>query len=444
MTNTHLKLVLGSLVALFAACGNSDASMTEVTGEDEVETKNDLGVHGRACGTPDMSSSEQAEISQRLSLASPSLGGRPIQTWVHVINKGETEELGNMSNQKIAAQIQVLNDAYASSGWSFVLAGVTRTNNPAWYDISDSSPEERTMKTALRRGGADTLNVYLANLGGGLLGWATFPSWFAGDPAMDGVVILNQSLPGGTATNYNLGHTATHEVGHWVGLYHTFQGGCSDGDLVSDTPAEGTATNGCPASKDTCTGGGVDPIHNYMDYSYDSCMTEFSSGQRTRFDSLMATYRPAGNTPTDGGVDAGVPDAGVDAGVPDAGTDAGVPVVDAGTPNVDAGVPSGNVLVDGVPVDRLAGSRGNEIAFTLDVPATANKVVFTTSGGSGDADLYVRAGTKPTTSNYDCRGFSSTNAEKCTLNVNKATRYHVVVRGYRDFTGVRLIGDYSP
>ena len=105
-------------------------------------------------------------------------------------------------------------------------------------------------------------------------------------------------------------------MGHWVGLYHTFQGGCfGDGDLVDDTPPEAIASAGCPEGRDTCIGGGVDPIHNFMDYSDDeyvshirlgektpvlsdppvrvicSCLTEFTPGQITRLQDQVRTFR---------------------------------------------------------------------------------------------------------------------------------------------------------
>ena len=112
------------------------------------------------------------------------------------------------------------------------------------------------------------------------------------DRTLDGCVNLADSLPGGSAAPYNEGATATHEVGHWLGLYHVFQGGCTGaGDQVSDTPPQGTATSGCPVGKDTCSGGGVDSIHNWMDYSTDACMDRFTTGQNTRANALYSQLR---------------------------------------------------------------------------------------------------------------------------------------------------------
>ena len=217
-----------------------------------------------------------------------SVTGGTINVYWHTITNGSA---GSLTSSDIASQITVLNNAYASTGWSFTLVSTDTTSNSSWYSGCYST-YETAMKSALRLGSADDLNIYTCNPGSGLLGWATFPSSYASNPTNDGVVLLYSSLPGGSAAPYNLGDTATHEIGHWMGLYHTFQGGCSKtGDSVSDTPSERSANYGCPTGADTCTGSGVDPIENFMDYTDDSCMYTFTTAQDTRMDASFSAYR---------------------------------------------------------------------------------------------------------------------------------------------------------
>ncbi len=235
----------------------------------------------------------QASARQNIG-GSASVTGGVINVYFHVVNKGTGISNGDISTTLINNQMNVLNAAYGGWGWQFNLVAVDRTTNATWYNGCYGTSES-AMKSALRQGTADDLNIYTCNPSNGILGYATFPSSYNSAPSKDGIVILYASVPGGGAAPYDEGDTATHEVGHWMGLYHTFQGGCSgSGDSVSDTPAEKSAAYGCPAGRDTCTGNrypGQDPITNFMDYTDDSCMFQFSGGQDTRMDSQFTTYR---------------------------------------------------------------------------------------------------------------------------------------------------------
>ncbi|MDO9494643.1 MAG: zinc metalloprotease [Nocardioides sp.] len=256
---------------------------------------------GRGADHRDISAAEQREIAARTERilkrqgglsATAALAGGSVPVYVHVM--ASKSGAGNVTDSQIAQQIQVLNTTYgggesaaaADTGFTFTLAGTDRFYNDTWHRDGSSS----RYRKATRQGGADALNIWVVDFS--YLGVATFPWDYSRNPGIDGIRVQYSSLPGGSAANYNLGETATHEVGHWLGLYHTFQGGCTaTNDEVSDTPAQGSATNGCPAGRDSCSLPGLDPIHNYMDYSYDSCYDQFTAGQSARMDQMWAAYR---------------------------------------------------------------------------------------------------------------------------------------------------------
>jgi len=229
-------------------------------------------------------------------------GDAPVVVKVYWQVITRNDGTGNVTNARIARQLRVLNEGYAgetaasaaSTRFSFQTQQIIRTANSDWYNWSDPDvdpSDNNHAKDALRKGTRAALNVYVANLGDGLLGYATFPG---GQLSRDGVVVLNASLPGGSAAPYNQGDTLTHEAGHWFGLYHTFQGGCSaPGDHVSDTPRQRAGNNifKCNTALDTCGSAGTDPVKNFMNYVDDACMNKFTSGQATRASQQWEAFR---------------------------------------------------------------------------------------------------------------------------------------------------------
>lgn len=243
--------------------------------------------------------------AQQRRTTSSRLGETTIDVYVHVITSDTGQ--GDVSDKRVQKQIDVLNRAYAgktsqystTSPFSFRLRGTDRTRNSDWYrwdapnELQDG--DDVDPKVALHRGGPDDLNLYTAALNGGLLGYATFP-WQTKDgldPRRDGVVVLGTSLPDGSAKGYDRGDTAVHEVGHWLGLLHTFENGCREpGDLVDDTPAQADGDNIFSCSKlDTCKAKGSDPVHNFLSYGDDACLTRFSKGQVARMSEQWQLFR---------------------------------------------------------------------------------------------------------------------------------------------------------
>ncbi|KAL5641675.1 hypothetical protein ACGC1H_001972 [Rhizoctonia solani] len=227
-----------------------------------------------------------------------------IPVYWHTIQAGKSLEKGHIPVSQITDSIDVLNMDYRCAGISFKLVNSTYITNSTWFNGAGGEPTaiefiyQSEMKQALRQGDASTLNIYSVGFVNitkeGLLGYATFPADYQATPIDDGVVLRYSTVPGGSLAPVNLGKTLTHEVGHWLGLYHTFEGGCDgDGDMVLDTPAQLNSTSGCPSrAPDTCPGKpGRDPIHNFMDYSDDICLLEFTPGQVQRIQEQFETYR---------------------------------------------------------------------------------------------------------------------------------------------------------
>jgi hypothetical protein len=274
------------------ACLNRHGAVARSTGHmtrDEVRTTGADKLTGWLARHPAAASAAEAQVAAPQPVTVPVV--------FHVIRRSTTVAGGNVPRAWITNQIAVLNASYsggtggADTGFQFSLQSITRTTNSGWFKLT--SGKEKKMKAALKVGGPDTLNIYSAALGNSLLGWSYFAQDAARDGVLDGVVIHFDTLPGGPwGTDYSEGDTATHEIGHWLNLYHTFQGGCTgNGDFIADTPAEASAAYQCPTGRDTCSAPGTDPISNFMDYTFDSCMYQFTPDQAVRMQEAWAAYR---------------------------------------------------------------------------------------------------------------------------------------------------------
>ncbi|KAK1624599.1 metalloprotease 1 [Colletotrichum phormii] len=230
--------------------------------------------------------------------------GLLVSTYLHVVE--DEAHRGFVTDTMINDQMRVLNETFAPHNIQFLVKDINHIVNDSWT----TQARIKDKAEALRQGAYDDLNIYFKtgmmtnpNSATGLCSFPVEDPWNTGINGMswytyDGCHVSVGTMPGGPGVPWdpedNLGKTATHEVGHWFGLFHVFEGfDCEgEGDLIDDTLATKVATVGCPVSQDSCPGQpGLDPIHNYMDYTKHACLSEFTPLQEERMYRSFNTLR---------------------------------------------------------------------------------------------------------------------------------------------------------
>ena len=311
-----------SIVMLTTACKRTDVPTSQETNADAPTL-----VAGRQCAADEVLQRQIAENPDRSRVLEElerraNSGVRPARAaqrlYIPVVVHVVLPDASQVTTAQINSQIDVLTKDYTKtnselSNTGIYLAGYPYANvaNPdIQFYVSQVIYKNSTVATfgtndAVKKssqGGSDAvnpttmLNLWVCDLSSGLLGYAQFPG---GASATDGVVIDYQAF--GTSASYpmysvfNLGRTATHEVGHWLNLRHIWGDRRCGDDLVGDTPQHDDANGGCPGTNHTsrCSGKPREQWMNYMDYTDDRCMYMFSAGQKARMDLAIDGPRAA-------------------------------------------------------------------------------------------------------------------------------------------------------